>query len=109
MNKYYVMLIAASFLACSSQSKKSSVEKEGIFSGVFTQGNFTDNITIIIKKDSANWNVSFTSLEQNAFEIPVRNVEVIGDSINFILQSDRFTYGFKNKWTTNKVPTRQTY
>ncbi len=101
MNKYYVMLIAASFLACSSQSKKSSVEKEGIFSGVFTQGNFTDNITITIKKDSANWNVSFTSLEQNAFEIPVRNVEVIGDSINFILQSDRYTYGFKNKWTAN--------
>ncbi|NND15774.1 MAG: prolyl oligopeptidase family serine peptidase, partial [Eudoraea sp.] len=47
-------------------------------------------------KDSAGWQVLFSSLEQNAIGIPARNVIKEGDSINFILQSDRYSYSFKN-------------
>jgi dipeptidyl aminopeptidase/acylaminoacyl peptidase/uncharacterized protein YceK len=85
---------------CSKQEKK-NVGKEGIYTGIFSHGNFSDAISFEIKKDSTNWKVLFTSLEQNAFQIPARNVKANGDSIHFVLQSDRYTYNFKNKWVND--------
>ncbi|WP_165769982.1 alpha/beta hydrolase family protein [Flagellimonas pacifica] len=77
-------------------------KKEGTFTGVFSYGNFKDKITLEIRKDAAKWQVRFTSLEQNAFQISAREVIVRLDSINFKLQSDTHTYDFRNKWNEKK-------
>ena len=79
---------------------QNEMDIEGNYQGSFTYGNFHDNISFEIKKDKANWQVFFTSLEQNAFKIPARNISVKGDSINFVLQSDKYTYAFANRWNS---------
>jgi hypothetical protein len=87
--------------SCNSNSEIKKDEKTGNFIGIFKHGNFSDKILFEIERDSVSFNVFFTSLEQNANRIPVQNVEVNGDSINFKLQSDFYTYSFKNKWIDN--------
>ena len=87
--------------SCKDNSEIKEVEKSGHFSGIFKHGNFSDKILFEIEQDSLNFNVFFTSLEQNANRIAFQNVEVSGDSINFMLQSDFYTYTFKNKWVDN--------
>jgi dipeptidyl aminopeptidase/acylaminoacyl peptidase len=87
--------------SCNSNSEIKKDEKTGNFSGIFKHGNFSDKILFEIEQDSASFNVFFTSLEQNANRIPFQNVEVKGDSIHFNLQSDFYTYAFKNKWIDN--------
>lgn len=76
-------------------------DKTGSFSGVIEHGNFSDGILFEIERDSASFKVYFTSLEQNAIRIPFQGVEVTNDSINFKLQSDFYTYSFRNKWIEN--------
>ncbi len=87
--------------SCNSNSEIKKDEKAGTFSGIFKHGNFSDKILFEIERDSVSFNVFFTSLEQNANRIPFQNVEVNGDSINFKLQSDFYTYSFRNKWIDN--------
>lgn len=87
--------------SCNFNSKIKKDQKKGSFSGIFKHGNFSDKILFEIERDSASFNVFFTSLEQNANRIPFQNVEVNGDSINFKLQSDFYLYSFKNKWIDN--------
>ncbi|WP_425237578.1 alpha/beta hydrolase family protein [Ulvibacterium sp.] len=101
MKILFTLFITAALVSCGPKSKKKEADKQGTFSGVFTYGNFSDIISFEIQKDSADWKVFFTSLEQNAVSIPARQVEINEDSINFVLQSDRYTYSFKNKWTAN--------
>ncbi|MGB5437041.1 MAG: CocE/NonD family hydrolase, partial [Maribacter sp.] len=101
MKKYALLLITVMFASSCLQQETKKVGKEGTYSGIFNHGNFSDAISFEIKKDSTEWKVFFTSLEQNAFQIPARNVQVSGDSIHFMLQSDSYTYNFKNKWTDN--------
>lgn len=101
MKKHHITILIMILLISCSRAQNVSNE-EGIYQGVFTYGNFTDNISFEIRKDSANWQVNFSSLEQNAFQIPVRNIEVIGDSLHFILQSDKYTYDFANIWNHNE-------
>ncbi|MCJ7466476.1 MAG: hypothetical protein MUO53_07265 [Maribacter sp.] len=98
MNKIILLLMTLMFASSCLQQETKEVGKEGIFSGIFSHGNFSDAISFQVKKDSTEWKVFFTSLEQNAFQIPARNIIVHADSINFILQSDRYTYSFKNQW-----------
>tara|TARA_R110002167_G_scaffold29977_13_gene99536 strand:- start:746 stop:2056 length:1311 start_codon:yes stop_codon:yes gene_type:complete len=93
----FLGMVTLVFFGCSTSHKKEGGH-EGTYSGIFKYGNFSDDISFEIKKDSTLWQVFFTSVEQNAFEIPLKDVEVNGDSINFLLQSDRYTYRFKNKW-----------
>lgn len=87
--------------SCSPNLEIKAGEKPGGFSGLFKHGNFSDKILFEIEQDSVNFNVFFSSLEQNANRIPLQNVEVNGDSINFKLQSDFYTYSFRNKWINN--------
>lgn len=87
--------------SCNSNSEIKKDEKTGNFSGIFKHGNFYDKILFEIERDSVSFNVFFTSLEQNANRIPLQNVEVKGDSINFMLQSDFYIYSFRNKWNDN--------
>jgi len=95
MKKLHLAPIIAMFLlSCMTHEKTAGLE--GVFTGEFSYGNFTDNISFEIKNDSANWEVLFSSLEQNAINIPAKNVLVRGDSINFMLQSDKYTYDFIN-------------
>ncbi|MTI38539.1 alpha/beta hydrolase family protein, partial [Fulvivirga lutimaris] len=75
--------------------------KAGSFSGIFEHGDFIDKISFEIEQDSTSFKVFFTSLDQNAIRIPFQGVEVRGDSISFKLQSDFYTYSFKNKWVEN--------
>jgi len=97
MKKLYVLLtIMMLLISCISHEK--SGELEGLFTGRFTYGDFTDNISFEIQNDSANRQVFFSSLEQNAIKIPLKNIVVRGDSINFMLQSDKYTYDFTNFW-----------
>jgi len=98
MMKIYLFLISIAFISCEDLSTVVQNEKIGKYTGIFTHKNFSDQITIEIEKDSTEWKVYFSSLEQNANRIPLQDVNVKGDSINFKLQSDYFTYYFKNKW-----------
>ena len=103
MKKSLLLLMSLTFVSSCLQHDTNEVVKEGIYSGMFSHGNFSDDISFEIIKDSTGFKVFFTSLEQNAFQIPSRNVQVRGDSIYFELQSDSYTYGFKNKWTDNNT------
>lgn len=98
MKRIFVIFIALGIWSCSSNPEMNHGEKAGTYVGIFEHGNFSDNICFEIESDSANLKVFFTSLEQNANRIPVQNVAVNGDSINFKLQSDSYTYFFRNKW-----------
>ncbi len=102
MKKHHIIILAAILLTSCSQ-RQDEISREGIYQGVFTHGNFTDNISFEIKKDSTDWQVFFTSLEQNAFQIPARDVLVKNESINFRLQSDAYTYDFTNAWNDDKT------
>ncbi len=103
MKKIILLLMTWMFVSGCLQQETKEVGEEGIYNGVFNHGNFSDAISFEIKRDSTNWNVFFSSLAQNAFQIPVKNVIAQGDSINFMLQSDRYTYNFKNRWTDNNM------
>lgn len=100
---FFFILFAMVLSACKHNSDTINSSKDGIFAGTFSSGNFTDNIQFEVEKDSSNYIVYFTSLEQNANRIPLQQINVDGDSINFILQSDYYTYSFKNKWIDNNT------
>ena len=101
MKKIFIIFIALGIFSCKPNSQTNKGEKTGNYNGVIEYGNFSDTILFEIESDSINFKVFFTSLEQNANRIPFQNVEVSGDSINFKLQSDFYTYSFKNKWINN--------
>jgi len=96
-----IIFIAVGIFSCNPGNEIAMRDKTGTYSGIFNHGNFTDRILFDIEKDSVSFNVFFTSLEQNANRIPLQNVEVNGDSISFMLQSDFYTYSFRNKWIDN--------
>jgi alpha/beta superfamily hydrolase len=101
MKRIIIIFIAFGIFSCNSNKEIKKGDKIGRFSGVIEHGNFSDKISFEIEQDSANFKVFFTSLEQNANRIPFQDVELMGDSINFKLQSDFYTYSFKNKWIEN--------
>ena len=101
MKRIVIILLAFGIFSCNPNLENKKNEKTGNFSGIIKHGNFSDKIVFEIERDSVSFNVFFTSLEQNANRIPFQNVEVNGDSINFVLQSDFYTYSFQNKWIDN--------
>lgn len=101
MNRVIIIFIAFGIFSCNSNKEINNEDKTGSFSGVFEYGNFLDKISFEIEQDSASFKVFFTSLEQNANRIPLQGIESEHDSINFKLQSDFYTYSFKNKWIEN--------
>jgi len=108
MTKYFYLFLTLAIVSCSNKSKTEFPDPTGVYSGLFKKGNFEDSIVIDIERDSTNWKVFFSSLEQNANRIPFRDVEVNRDSINFKLQSDFYTYLFKNNWENNNAELRGT-
>ncbi len=106
MTKYLYIFLILAIVSCTNKSKTELPEPNGKYSGLFKKGNFEDSIAIDIERDSTNWKVFFSSLQQNANRIPFRDVEVNGDSINFKLQSDFYTYSFKNKLENNYMELR---
>ncbi|WP_053991664.1 S9 family peptidase [Mangrovimonas sp. TPBH4] len=103
MKRRIIILIVIGIFSCNSNKKIDKGVKTGNFVGVFKYGNFSDEIRFEIEQDSASFSVFFTSLEQNANRIPLQNVKANGDSINFQLQSDFYTYSFRNSWTENNT------
>ena len=101
MKKIFIIFIAFGMFSCVPKPETNEGEKIGSFSGIIKNGNFSDKILFEIESDSINFKVFFSSIEQNANRIPFQNVEVSGDSINFRLQSDFYTYSFRNKWIDN--------
>lgn len=102
--KNYLPALFLAFVICSCRPEVQPEPSDGSgsFSGAFTFGNFEDNILFDVIRDSTDTQVFFTSLAQNALRIPMRQVQVDGDSISFALQSDFFTYSFRNKWSENR-------
>jgi len=98
MRGYYYIIVAVGLFACVPKSKTTEGEKDGNYVGLFSHGNFSDRILFELEQDSTGWQVFFTSLEQNANRIPLQEVKVMEDSIIFKLQSDFYTYIFKNRW-----------
>ncbi len=96
-----IFFIALGILSCAHNSEIKKSQKTGKYSGIISYGNFSDRILVEIEQDSTNFYVYFSSLEQNANRIPLQGIEVNGDSISFRLQSDFYTYLFKNKWSEN--------
>jgi dipeptidyl aminopeptidase/acylaminoacyl peptidase len=94
--RVFVLITLALTIGCQSKfsNKKDFV---GVYEGNFTHGNFSTPIQIEIEKDSLNYLVYFTSPDQNAYRIPTSNVSQKGDSIYFELNSDYFSFKFKNK------------
>jgi len=76
---------------------------EGSFKGSFTFGNFQSDLGIDIQQTNDQYNIQFTSLDQNAFGIPARDIEIHHDSIKFALQSDSYKYEFKGILLNNNV------
>ncbi|MCJ8164802.1 prolyl oligopeptidase family serine peptidase [Pontibacter sp. E15-1] len=106
MKNIFVIFIAFAIFSCKRNPETNEGEKKGNYSGIIEYGNFSDKILFEIESDSINFKVFFTSLEQNANRIPLQNIEVSGDSINFKLQSDFYTYSFRNKWIENNSKLR---
>ncbi|MDX5583530.1 MAG: alpha/beta hydrolase [Aureibaculum sp.] len=100
MRRIIIIFIAFGIFSC-NLNKEIKKNKTGNYSGVIKHGNFFDKIFFEIERDSASFKVFFTSLEQNANRIPFQGVVLSGDSISFKLQSDFYTYTFKNKWIEN--------
>ncbi|MGB5386214.1 MAG: prolyl oligopeptidase family serine peptidase [Eudoraea sp.] len=101
MRKYLYLILTLSIISCVNKSKPEISDRSGNYSGLFKKGSFEDSIVFELEQDSTQWKVYFTSLEQNANRIPFRELDVKDDSINFKLQSDFYTYSFKNKWANN--------
>ncbi|EAR01397.1 alpha/beta hydrolase family protein [Maribacter sp. HTCC2170] len=98
MSKLFLILITFCFLYCGKKYDTLRPNKAGTFRGEFKHGNFSDSIQFTIERNTNEFKVFFSSLAQKAVRIPAQNVTVLGDSISFLLQSDRYTYYFKNKW-----------
>jgi len=101
MKRIIIIFIAFGIFSCNPNKEIKKGIKTGTFSGVIKHGNFSDKIRFEIEQDTASFKVFFSSLEQNANRIPFQGVVLSGDSISFKLQSDFYTYTFKNKWTEN--------
>ncbi len=101
MKKIFAIFLAFGIFSCKPNPDFNKGDQTGNFSGLIEYGDFSDKILFEIESDSVNFKVFFTSLAQNANRIPFQNVEVSGDSINFKLQSDFYTYSFRNKWIDN--------
>jgi len=99
--KFIIFFIALVIFTCNSNQKHKGSVKTGSYSGIIKHGNFSNKIHFDIEKDSTNFKVFFTSLEQNANRIPFQDVKLSGDSLSFKLQSDYYTYSFKNRWIDN--------
>lgn len=95
-------------ISCTNNSKSETSDRSGYYSGLFKKGSFEDSIVFEMDRDSTAWKAFFSSLEQNANRIPFRELEVKEDSINFKLQSDFYTYSFKNLWANNNSELRGT-
>lgn len=98
MSKYIYIFSALAFilLACSSIEKGNKIG--GTYEGIFKYKNFEVDLSFDVENDSSGYKVFFTSLGQNAFRIPTRNVILSADSLQFVLQSDFYTYHFSNKY-----------
>ena len=68
---------------------------EGSYKGVFNFGNFQSDLGLDIQKTNDQYDIQFTSLDQNAFGIPARDIKIHQDSLKFALQSDSYRYEFK--------------
>jgi hypothetical protein len=101
MKRIIIIFIAFGIFSCNSNKEIKEGIKTRNYSGVIKYGNFSDKIIFEIEQDSSSSKVFFTSLEQNANRIPFQDIKVNGDSINFMLQSDFYTYSFRNKWIEN--------
>ena len=106
MKKFLYVVSISLMVACTNNKKDEFSGRSGTYSGLFKKGSFSDSIVFRLEQDSTKWNVYFSSLEQNANGIPFRDIEVKDDSINFKLQSDFFTYSFKNTWENNNSALR---
>lgn len=92
--KAFILVILTLVFGCNHSSEYDFV---GIYEGDFTHGNFSKPIQIEIEKDSLDYKVYFTSPAQNAYEIPTSNVRRINDSIFFEVNSDYYSFRFRNK------------
>ena len=66
----------------------------GLYSGNFSHGNFESDLEFDITFNDDVYFVKFNSLHQNAFGIPAGDIHILGDTINFALQSDHHRYDF---------------
>jgi uncharacterized protein len=107
LQQYLFLLLVLSLVGC-GQPPHDDQARLGNYHGTITYGNFSDEINITITKDTANYQVSFTSLAQNAVRIPFQEVTVKGDSISFELRSDYYTYAFNNVWVNHATQLRGT-
>jgi len=76
---------------------------KGSYKGSFNFGNFQSDLSLDIKQTKDQYDIQFTSLDQNAFGIPARDIKIHQDSIKFALQSDSYRYEFKGILLNNNV------
>lgn len=76
---------------------------KGSYKGSFNFGNFQSDLSLDILKTNEQYDIKFTSLDQNAFGIPARGIKIHQDSIKFALQSDSYLYEFKGILLNNNA------
>lgn len=76
---------------------------QGSYTGSFNFGNFQSDLSLDIKQTQDQYDIQFTSLDQNAFGIPARDIIIDQDSIKFALQSDSYRYEFKGILLNNSI------
>lgn len=95
---YYLLLLLAPIIWNTNHlSFNNSDSITGTYSGFFSYNEFEVDLEFEIKHSEGVFEVFFTSVGQNAYKIPTRNVVVDGNSISFTLQSDYYIYSFTNK------------
>ncbi len=71
------------------------------YKGDFNYGNYTTDLQVEIHQHTSHPKIFFSSIGQNAFQIPARKILIDQDSLQFVLQSDYFTYQFKGAFVKN--------
>ena len=97
----YIFPLVILFLSQLSLAQQNNIK--GSYKGSFIFGNFQSDLSLNILKTNDQYDIQFTSLDQNAFGIPARDIEIHQDSIKFALQSDSYRYEFKGILLNNNV------
>ncbi|MEP2993301.1 MAG: prolyl oligopeptidase family serine peptidase [Gilvibacter sp.] len=102
MKTIFLLLISLFLVTCDRDTTVVDSAVKNSYVGAFVYRNFNDQIRFDIEQDTAEYRVFFTSLAQNANRIPLQVVTAKGDSLNFTLKSDLYTYIFKNKLSKDR-------
>ena len=76
---------------------------ESYYSGSFAVADFSTDLHLKVIRTDNETKVFFSSLQQNALEIPAKTIKATDDSLFFDLRSDRYHYQFRTALTQSAM------